>query len=533
MASRKLSVQEAVDFNRRKHRAHWIAGNHHRTHENKAFDLKLTPYIEAFLYDESQLICGMKSTQGGWTEAMLIKALAKMEDGLDLFWVMPTEAVKSRFVRNRFDRSIAYTEWYQQYIGREETRVSIFNRAASMSLKHYAGSAVAFIGSNSQSGFGEFPADVLVVDEYDYCDQDKLLMAEERLSRSEHRMKWLIGNPTIEGRGIANIYYRQSDQCRWVIQGDCGHWIRPEWTKHVVREVEDKVFEARDPEWCGVTGPDARLICDVCGKPVNRFGQGAWTQEKPGALYRGYHVSKLFSTRMPINEIMARFDNGMTNPEALQRFWNGDMGEPFKAKGATVDLEDLRACVKQYSPGHATKGVFVGIDVGSVLHIAIGENTNEGGVRVVSLMTVQGEFDLKDLKLALARYNVLAGVIDELPETRLARRLSYSNRRWLMCRYGDSRRDSIDQRARVVTVMRTASLDAVVEMISLQSIQFPMDAMAVPGFADHMRELTRVYNPDTNHGEGAYEWIGGGPDHYFHAIGYMLTARRIAMRRLQ
>jgi hypothetical protein len=516
------------------HRELWLAQTHHRTHEGHRFDLINFPYLRQPLDDQAQVIAVKKSTQGGWTEMLIIKVLALVFRGLSVFWVFPTDMLKNRFVKNRFDRSVAYTLYYQERMRTEESQTSRFNPAASMSLKHFARGSVALVGSNSVAGFGEFPADAGVVDEYDNCDQANLAMVEERLSASEHRIRWLVGNPTISGKGISALY-EQSTQGRWLVHADCGHWLAPEWKRHVVREVDPMTYEVRDDDWEGPQGPDARLICDQCGKPVNRYAEGEWDLRKPETAVHGYHVNKLFSTHMTVNEMLERFNKGLVDPEMAQRFWNGDMGEAYTAPGAHITREDLQGIVGTHAQGATTGGpLFVGIDVGAMLHIAIGEDTREGAMKVVWLGAhpIQTPRELRDfIRARFADYK--GGVIDMLPETRFSRRLAMSSRRWLMCQYGGGKREAVDLKSRVVTVDRTSCLDALAEAVRMgpTRLVLPGDALAVDGFVDHMQALTRVFDPEAKGGEGAYVWSGDAADHYMHALGYMFLARRMLIRR--
>lgn len=505
----------------------------HRTFKNKPFDLAAYPYLEQPLIDEAQVIVCKKSTQCGWTEMLLAKMLGEMELGRFVFWVLPTAVIKNRFVKNRFDRTVAYTEYYHRLLRGEETRMRA-DRSASMSLKHYADGGAAFVGSNAMSGFGEFPADDGVVDEYDYCEPDNMPMVEERLSDSEVRKRLYGGQPTIEGTGVSKMY-KDSCRWRWVIHARCGHAIFPDWYAHVVRKVDELKYEVRDREWNGVHGRhDARLICDRCEKPVDRYAPGEWIAEEPANPVSGYHFSKLFTTKMLINEILDRFDKGLTNPSVMQRFENADLGLAHSARGSKIQREDLELCLGDYGQGRCEGSCVVGVDVGAVLHVMVGELQSNAAVRVVWLGTVVGTADnLGDLRLLLARYRVAMGVIDELPETRMSRRLAYSSRGWWMCRYAEGKRDLPDPRAKVISVDRTVQLDYVNEAVLLgkDRITFPGDALAVEGFVEHMTALTRVYDKELHKGEGGYTWAGDEPDHFMHACGYMLLAKRYILRR--
>ena len=531
--SEALDERKISAWMEKRNPAYWNAVHYHRTFKNKRFDLAKFPYMEQPLFDDAQVILAKKATQGGWTEMLVAKGLGYAQQGLFVFWVLPTDVIKNRFVRNRFVRSIALTEEYAKHLRGQEDRVSK-DRAHSMSLVHYGKGGLAFIGSNSMSGFGEFPADVGIVDEYDYCDQDNMPMVEERLSNSTHRIRILGGQPTIAGVGISKLF-KDSTRYFWTMECPaCKEWFRPDWFENVVRQVDDNKYEVRDPEWDGLQGPDARMICAKCERPVPRRGpRGYWEAEQPQHPVHGYHFSKLFSTEMTINEILDRFDKGLSNPSIMQRWENGDMGIEHSARGSKIQREDLEACVGGHSQGRVDASCVVGVDVGAVLHVMIGELT-EGPVRVRFVGTVQGTADdLSDLRMLCAQYRIVMGVIDEKPETRMARRLAYGSRRWWMCRYTQGKRDLPDGKAKVISVDRTVQLDAVNEAVMLgkDRLILPADAMNIEGFVEQMTALTRVYDEELYGGEGGYVWAGDEADHYMHAMGYMLLAKRLVVRR--
>ena len=217
-----------------------------------------------------------------------------------------------------------------------------------------------------------------------------------------------------------------------------------------------------------------------------------------------------------------------------QRFWNGDMGEAFTAPGAHLGRDELEQLVDTYPQGPSSGPCFVGVDVGAVLHLVVGEETKGGVMRVIWLGTLPGQSAAEVRAYVRERWpNYRGAVIDALPETRFARRLAFASRRWLMCLYGGGRRDMVDQKSRTVTVDRTATLDAVAEAVRLgkDRLLLPADALGVSEFVEHMGAITRVFDPEARGGEGAYVWQGDGADHYFHALGYMMLARRLVVRR--
>jgi len=510
-------------------RAHWLALFHHRTHHNKPFRFDRYEYARDILRDTSQHKVWKKSTQGAATEVAIIIARSWLEQGLDVFEVFPTDQLKNRFVKNRWDMSEAYTSRYADSY-RAESVVTAKDRSSSMSLKQYIHAAIAFVGSKSPAAFGEFPADARITDEFDNCDQANILMSEERLSNSPHRLKLDIGNPTIPNYGISKLYAK-SDQKRWHLKCDCGHVFHPVWIGNVVRQIGQGEYEVIDREWEGPSGPDARIICQKCGRPVDRFAEGLWVPTARGWI-SGYHTSKLFSSRMTIQEMITRFEDGLSDPEAAQRFWNADQGESYAAPGSKMLPEDLEKITSDYPNMVKTEGsCFVGIDVGAVLHVVIGEALPDGRIRTVWIGTVECRIELDDLNEVLRKYQWVSLVIDERPETRLARKIAHRARNAWMCRYVRGKKDVIDIGSKIVSVDRTSALDKVVEYATHDRLLLPYDAMGIEGFSAQMTELTRVYDKDQNGDEGGYVWKGDGADHYFHAMGYMLTATRLRGKR--
>ena len=79
-----------------------------------------------------------------------------------------------------------------------------------------------------------------------------------------------------------------------------------------------------------------------------------------------------------------------------------------------------------------------------------------------------------------------------------------------------------------MSVDRTAALDNVRAALATGALILPREIRRVPEFYEHLRASTRVYDPDARGGEGAYDWVHGTrPDHYHHALGYMLVAGRL------
>lgn len=500
-----------------------MAIKHHKTHKNQHITFNNHLYLVDIYLDDSPFKAIKKSTQCGVSEYAVIYTIDKVIDGRSVFYVLPTDPIKNRFVQNRVDRSILFTKYYQQLLGESPSQRK---SAESVSLKHISKGVVAYAGSNSPAPFIEFPADDYVVDELDECDSSNIIMGEERLSHSEDKSELYIGNPTVIGIGIDDTF-NSTDMKEWCIPcSNCGHHIFPDFFKHVVNEIGNNEYILLDEEWDENLSRDIFIYCDKCGKPFNRFVDGEWVKFN-NSLKSGYHISKLFSTNVTIAEIVEKFKRGLVNDEVLQRFYNGDLGLAYTAPGAKITSDLINSCKKNYnmplygnSEGLKDKVVVMGVDVGVKLHIRINEITQDGQIVARYIGSVN---DFDDIKNLYYEFHVKCGVVDAQPETRLSKRMVASFKMMFMCYYGVVKRELVDPRYKIVTVDRTMLLDSVKEMFLYKTIQLPQNINTIPEYCDHLQALTRLYDENKE----TYKWVQSGPDHFFHAEAYALLAKRL------
>lgn len=503
----------------------WTALAHHRTHKNKPITFEKFAYLKDIYLDRADTIIVKKSTQVGATEWLTIRAITAARHGRGVFYVLPTYSLVGRFVKNRIDRSIENTPLYKASIGGGADRRKF---AESTSLKHIGTGSIAFVGSNSTSGFTEYPADDLIIDELDECDASNLSMAWERLSASPDKRIIKSGNPTVKGYGI-DAEYAKSDRKTWQIPCECGTWTEPDWFENVVEQVDKGQYVLRDKDWTPASRRDIHMVCRKCERPLDRYAAGRWT---PGdrSQASGYTISKLFASAVKLRELLERFEAGLTDDSKMQRFYNGDLGLAYTAAGSRIRHEDLDACVKDYALPDSDPGpCVIGIDVGVEMHVCIFRVLPEGRSRAVFIGTAREEGEIVDL---CKRYGVKAGCVDAMPEGRLSRALCSKVRGMFRVFYGDVKRSTIDSKNRIATVDRTVSLDEVKEMILTQAIELPRNARGlapvskegVSDFYYHIGNSTRVYDED----KAAYRWTEGSlPDHFLHSLNYMQIARKI------
>jgi hypothetical protein len=500
----------------------WLALYHHVTHKGERITFENHEYLRALYMDECPEKVVKKSTQCGVSEWLIAVANGKAGlKGMQIFYVLPDWLLHSRFVKNRYDTTTSKTPLYNLMVMAEQ-ELSAYQKE-SLSLKKMGKGTIAFASSNSEAAFTEFPADMYIIDEWDECNPDNLAKADERLSHSDYRYKIKVGNPKIEECGI-DAEFLKSDGKEWAIRcSRCGKYIFPDFFKHVVREVDNNVFVLRDNKFQRGMRRDIHAICHKCEKPFDRFIPGLWVRQRNSDI-SGYHISKMFSTKISMRELVALFDGGLINDFKMQRFYNGHLGLAYTSKGAKIDRDMLNECRTNYMmPDSVQAPCVIGIDVGQpFMHVIICQIHPEH-LRTVFIGTVREPEDIFDLA---KKYNIMAGVIDAMPETRMARNISRRLKNMCICYYGGTKGENIQLRKKMITVDRTQALDAVKESVLTHDIILPANAQDIPDFYDQITVAVRVYDEEKE----AYSWTEGTkPDHYHHALAYALLARRLLL----
>ena len=479
------------------------------------------PYMIELYRDKSREMVIKKSVQCGVSEYLIVDMLDNAERGLSTFYVLPTYSLRNTFVANRIDRLFKNVRYYGNQMGDAQ------GDADSASMKHYAKAALKFVGSNTPNEFKEFPADVLVIDEYDECDADNIAKAPDRIKASEHRIKKFVGNPTFEDFGI-DAEYKLSDQKEWVVKCDsCGQYQKLDFFKQVVNETSENVYELRDKEWAKGCGRDIHCFCLHCEKPFNRLNRDAhWERQNPSSDISGYHFTRMMQSNTTIEELYTTFVKAQSNPSKMQAFFNSDLGEPYRASNVALSEFLLEKCVhKGYYMPQTARECVMGVDVGSVLHVKI--SIVEDGKRKAAFIATVPRFE--DIDHLIGLFNVQICVIDALPETHKAKELRdrHPGVVWLCtfhAKEGSTKEISIDQENQSISVDRTLSMDDRHADILLQNVVLPENARTIDEgrFYEQMCAPKRVFDQEGNR----FVWKEGSKaDHYRLADNYEKLAQ--------
>jgi len=500
----------------------YFAAYHHRTTRGTRLKWGTRSWLIPIYLDDHKQIVIQKSSQIGISEWALCELFSKAHAGQSVMYVLPSEEMVWRFTPRRIGRLLGAVPFYR---GAIKTGGKDSNTKKQITL---FGTDCHIAGSQSANNFFEIPADLLIVDELDQCNQDNINLALTRLGSStdaegravlRYRM---LGNPSVSGRGIT-LAYEQSDQRRWLIPCACGHKQELDWWTHVVDQDDQGDWFLRhddESDW------DARPVCERCGRPMDRLAQGEWVAAYPDRDVHGYRCSKLFGDGRGGPVLRGMFEQFLVSQydqTKLQQFHNQWLGMPFKAEGTGFTREIILGAVDDtYSMPFDCKGAVAGVDVGKTLNVMV-STPQAGHHRIVYIGTVR---DFDELHTIWARYGVVRGVIDMMPEERLVRDFCRAHPGAYGCRYslGKESKDAIviDHRMREIKCKRTPMLDESLAHWQEGRVTVGRNVeMIDKDFVPQMTAATRRWDERRQE----YVWDEGSlADHYQHADNY----RRIA-----
>ena len=91
----------------------WIAMYHHRTHKDVPLSFSDHRFMRQVYMDKSEYLVIQKGTQCGASEYLVVRALYSLMKGRSIFYVLPTDSMRTLFVTDRFNRSLEYAPFYR------------------------------------------------------------------------------------------------------------------------------------------------------------------------------------------------------------------------------------------------------------------------------------------------------------------------------------------------------------------------------------------------------------------------------------
>lgn len=488
--------------------------NYHRTHKLVPLSWNQREFLRAIYADESKEIVIRKAVQVGISEWAVVDLLyMTMELGWSGAYVITKTKARDSFVAERINKILNAIPYYRKNVGKID----------NLGIKELGKGVARFLGSNAPDDFVSFPADFLIIDEVDLCDQENLKLVPDRLQASEHKFQRWIGNPTLEGYGI-DALYENSDQKIWTVYCEkCKTYQTLDWFENIIEETNFGIT-LRDTKY--LEHPKQATIHPICpcGARLNRLGKGQWLKRKESKI-SGYTLSQIYSPTVTLEEMYAEYLESKDNVGKLQIFYNNKLGYSFSKEGMKITEGMLLKTEQPYGFSDLYQGMNVvtaGVDVGSgVLHVIIREICDEG--RRLLFVGMVPSFD--DLEELINKYHITTMMIDAEPEKRLslAFQKDHFDTVWLVDYHVQESSQTdihVFKDKQFLRVRRTSAFDGLLEDFVTGVIINAVGCKELYN-GDYFKQLcaiTRVQQDEK------FVWISKGPDHFAHAENYCRLA---------
>ncbi|KZK97929.1 Phage terminase large subunit (GpA) [Pseudovibrio sp. Ad5] len=350
---------------------------------------------------DTQVLTAMACTQLMKTEFLQNVASYHIhQDPSPILFIQPTQKLAVSFSKERFQKTVDTTPVLRELIPDAKSRDS----GTTLEHKEYPGGALDFVGANSPTDLASRPKRITLADEVDLYPADAggmgdpLALGEERSSTfNKRRLNVRVCSPSDEETSKIYHEYMASDQRKCFVR--CPHCDEEQalyWSRETVQWDKDdngNHLSNTAQYFCSKCGAgwsekERKLallrIADetdygwrqtkpftCCGKthnPLEWGGAGHWNEKgrshcpecKKASHYEGhagFHVSKLYSTRHSLFDVVKEFLNSYKKPLMLRKWTNTALAEVVKGIKLALSAEGLAERVEGYSHEAIPEGV--------------------------------------------------------------------------------------------------------------------------------------------------------------------------------
>jgi len=540
----------------------WTQTSGARIDGNK-IDFEEHRYLLPIYLCEDDEIVWRKAAQLGATSYMLLKILWWLEknQGKAAGLYMPTRDLADITSQNRLSDVIDSCPTIKAMYQADRSKLSLRRIGASSFYVFHLG---------GQASKDSMPMNFMAFDEVRLCNSKDIDQALERMSHSKQKNKIYMSTAGLPGADI-DMRYQDGTKHSWRSQCGCSDWVDlaatfPECV------VEDK------------KRGELYLRCPKCKWRINDTQRGRYVAKDPTANYTSFHVSQLASKYITLKEIWDSYTR-TTNKE---EFYNAKLGLPFvDEQNRGVTLEQLEACVNPdlaWGEKGKERSTAMGIDQGGgYLYITIADidpkSKNKKRLRHIEIVERNNPsyygasgprspwfraYELMD------EYNVQICLVDGMPNYDEALEfckahpkrafISWYNAQgqevvqWLdrpQHKQGHRKAGEKFKFKHSALLGRYLSLTMTLSSFRNGDWHIPNPDALVQVCTDEKTGLLRPHalgrekffiqmhryikrfverNPDT--GEGKYEWVFAGEDHFVHSMNYCNVALERLTRRV-
>jgi hypothetical protein len=505
----------------------WICAN--TTIRGGPFSFGHYPFQKAIADDMHPDLAVIKPSQVGLSEVQIRKILGMlMRQTMVAIFTLPNEKMFKRMSQTRIQPLIAQNKVFTPETSQQITR--------SMGLMQF-GKSFLHITAATEGDATSTAADAVFNDEVDLTNQKMLALFNSRLQNSLFKIRQRFSTPSFNGYGI-DLDMQNSDTHEYFIRCTaCNLQQVPEVSRKYMElpglpdnienidEIDLKVVEALDLN-------NAYVCCERCRAPLD-LGSAElreWVPKFPSRTHaRGYKVRPFSTSRIDPAYIITQLLD-YKKRDNLRGWYNTVVGEPFTGADARLTVHAIESCMTTQAsvPDVGDAPVVLGCDVGQICHLTLGKGTTVETIRPFLFETVPANQLVERIADLRKIYNIVAGAVDRHPYTPTADEIMSQSKGIIVpVEYRGTKeiklvKNEFDNLTHA-QADRTMLLDEVVRRIKLKTLEMAGYGIHRQGIIDHLRDMVRKEEP-----EEPAEWIKlTGIDHWFHSLGFLLTAVKI------
>lgn len=508
----------------------------------RTISFKNREYQQRILKSDAHTIVVKKCSQVGISELMLLRNLALMSlrEPFNIIHALPTSVFAQKISRTRVDPLLQGSPYLAARVNKALDNASVKQIGHSFLYLNgtYGGSATSSIS---------IPADLICVDEVDFCDPEVVSNLQSRLTASSYRGWAYVSTPTLPNYGVDGKFNgsrRYFNHCRC---NHCGDWFIPNWLRHTKIPGYSGELLGINTQMLGqIAWSEAKLHCPHCGavpdlSPEHR----EWVCENPLDSFEadGFMISPMDAPGIisPADLVLwsTRFKN-------KNNFINYHLGETAQSADSGINETDLDRM--EYLGLHPLRGFKVfGLDIGTTCHLTVGVTDGLGKVTAIELHQIRYTELEEQLRRLVKLHRPTTIVADSQPYVETIHRLQQTHHNLYGAVYvasknleafrvvnkvEDKQRALLD--VRQVNINRNLAFNTLMDDIRAGNIGVA-PSEDLPIWRTQMVDMKRKPQGDagfTGEAEGsdpdAYAWVKtSGNDHYHHSLLYCHVAAQM------
>jgi len=512
----------------------WLCRN--TTLRGRPFSFTGYPFQRAIANDMHPNMDVIKPSQTGLTEIQVRKALGFITRNpqTSLIFTLPNEKM---FRRVSATRIMPLVE--------EEKVFNLETRNGAKPIRNMGliqvGTSFMYVTGATEGDATSISADAVFNDEVDLTDQQMLSLFNSRLQNSDWKLNHRFSTPTYPNFGI-DQGYQASDQHEYAVKCDsCNHWQVPLFDLNFVNipglssdissltEIDEAMIDTGK-----LNLAEAFVMCERCHAPLDlgREENREWIAKYASRTHaRGYRVRPFSTARLSVEYIISQMLRYRAR-DYMRGWYNTVLGEAYTEGNNRLADRDIARCftahvtIPEVDPNEPT---WLGIDMGRTCHLVLSQGPSLDDQHVIMFRAIPVDQLHDEVQTLLDIYNVIGGACDRHPYTPTADDLfRLSEGRILPVEYRGTKeinfiRDPVTSEIVHAQADRTTLLDEVARVIRRQRIRFSGYGTQKQQIIEHLTDMVREETP-----EKPASWVKlTGNDHYFHALGFLLTAIKL------